>query len=201
MEHDNLAGRHGHKRPQLPGPDVVALSRTFFGEDAQSRLRRRCGAYNHDAWFFGTAPCILRWTIGFEMRAFGEVEPGAARLGAPRRARCVVHLELITPISQETKDLLEKHVKATGIKKGHLIESASVTTFVRVTSCRPTCSFQPGLSEDMDPIRLDFTEGDFAVSGTDPELLPLPSEPWHWSFFFDRSFKLKFLGRMNPLTV
>ena len=124
MGHDNLAGRHGHKRPQLPGPDVVALSRTFFGEDSQSRLRRRRGAYNHDAWFFGTAPCILRWTIGFEMRAFGEVEPGAARLGAPRRARCVVHLELITPISQETKDLLEKHVKATGIKKGHLIESA-----------------------------------------------------------------------------
>ena len=32
--------------------------------------------------------------------------------------------QISAPISQETKDLLEKHVKATGIKKGHLIESA-----------------------------------------------------------------------------
>ena len=32
--------------------------------------------------------------------------------------------QISASISQETKDLLEKHVKATGIKKGHLIESA-----------------------------------------------------------------------------
>ncbi len=32
--------------------------------------------------------------------------------------------QISAPISKETKDLLEKHVKATGIKKGHLIESA-----------------------------------------------------------------------------
>lgn len=32
--------------------------------------------------------------------------------------------QISTPISKETKDLLEQHVKATGVKKGHLIESA-----------------------------------------------------------------------------
>lgn len=29
-----------------------------------------------------------------------------------------------TTVSEETKELLERHVKATGVKKGHLIESA-----------------------------------------------------------------------------
>ncbi len=32
--------------------------------------------------------------------------------------------QISAPISEETKDLLEKYVKATGIKKSHLIESA-----------------------------------------------------------------------------
>jgi len=32
--------------------------------------------------------------------------------------------QISAPISEETKELLEQHVKATGIKKGHLIESA-----------------------------------------------------------------------------
>ncbi len=32
--------------------------------------------------------------------------------------------QISAPISKETKDLLEQHVKATGVKKGHLIESA-----------------------------------------------------------------------------
>ncbi len=32
--------------------------------------------------------------------------------------------QISAPISKETSDLLEEHVKATGIKKGHLIESA-----------------------------------------------------------------------------
>ncbi len=32
--------------------------------------------------------------------------------------------QISAPISKETKDLLERHVKATGVKKGHLIESA-----------------------------------------------------------------------------
>jgi uncharacterized protein (DUF1778 family) len=33
-------------------------------------------------------------------------------------------IQISAPISKETKDLLEQHVKATGVKKGHLIESA-----------------------------------------------------------------------------
>ena len=33
-------------------------------------------------------------------------------------------IQISTPISRETKDLLEEHVKATGVKKGHLIEAA-----------------------------------------------------------------------------
>ena len=32
--------------------------------------------------------------------------------------------QISAPISSETKELLEQHVKATGVKKGHLIESA-----------------------------------------------------------------------------
>ncbi len=32
--------------------------------------------------------------------------------------------QISAPISKETKDLLDRHVKATGVKKGHLIESA-----------------------------------------------------------------------------
>ena len=32
--------------------------------------------------------------------------------------------QISAPISRETKELLERHVKATGVKKGHLIESA-----------------------------------------------------------------------------
>jgi uncharacterized protein (DUF1778 family) len=32
--------------------------------------------------------------------------------------------QISAPISRETKDLLERHVRATGVKKGHLIESA-----------------------------------------------------------------------------
>jgi len=32
--------------------------------------------------------------------------------------------QVSAPISEETKDLLEQQVKATGVKKGHLIESA-----------------------------------------------------------------------------
>jgi hypothetical protein len=32
--------------------------------------------------------------------------------------------QISAPISKETKELLERHVKATGVKKGHLIESA-----------------------------------------------------------------------------
>lgn len=32
--------------------------------------------------------------------------------------------QISAPISNETKELLEQHVKATGVKKGHLIESA-----------------------------------------------------------------------------
>jgi hypothetical protein len=32
--------------------------------------------------------------------------------------------QVSAPISQETRDLLERHSKATGIKKGHLIETA-----------------------------------------------------------------------------
>lgn len=32
--------------------------------------------------------------------------------------------QISAPISEETKKLLEQHVKATGVKKGHLIESA-----------------------------------------------------------------------------
>ena len=32
--------------------------------------------------------------------------------------------QVSAPISEETKELLEQHVKATGVKKGHLIESA-----------------------------------------------------------------------------
>jgi len=32
--------------------------------------------------------------------------------------------QISAPISKETKDLLERHVKITGVKKGHVIESA-----------------------------------------------------------------------------
>ena len=32
--------------------------------------------------------------------------------------------QISAPISKETKDLLERQAKATGVKKGHLIESA-----------------------------------------------------------------------------
>lgn len=32
--------------------------------------------------------------------------------------------QISAPVSEETKELLERHVKATGVKKGHLIESA-----------------------------------------------------------------------------
>lgn len=32
--------------------------------------------------------------------------------------------QISAPISEETKKLLEQHVKATGVKKGHFIESA-----------------------------------------------------------------------------
>lgn len=32
--------------------------------------------------------------------------------------------QISAPISNETKELLEQHMKATGVKKGHLIESA-----------------------------------------------------------------------------
>jgi uncharacterized protein (DUF1778 family) len=32
--------------------------------------------------------------------------------------------QISAPISKETKELLERHVKATGVKKGHLVESA-----------------------------------------------------------------------------
>jgi hypothetical protein len=32
--------------------------------------------------------------------------------------------QVSAPISEETKELLERHVKATGVKKGRLIESA-----------------------------------------------------------------------------
>lgn len=32
--------------------------------------------------------------------------------------------QISAPISMETKELLEQHVKATGVKKGHLVESA-----------------------------------------------------------------------------
>ena len=32
--------------------------------------------------------------------------------------------QISAPISKETKLLLEQHVKATGVKKGHLVESA-----------------------------------------------------------------------------
>jgi uncharacterized protein (DUF1778 family) len=32
--------------------------------------------------------------------------------------------QISAPISTETKELLERHVKATGVKKGHLVESA-----------------------------------------------------------------------------
>jgi uncharacterized protein (DUF1778 family) len=32
--------------------------------------------------------------------------------------------QVSAPISKETKDLLERHVRATGVKKGYLIESA-----------------------------------------------------------------------------
>ena len=32
--------------------------------------------------------------------------------------------QISAPVSKETKDLLERHSKATGTKKGHLIESA-----------------------------------------------------------------------------
>jgi uncharacterized protein (DUF1778 family) len=32
--------------------------------------------------------------------------------------------QISAPISRETRDLLERHAKATGIKKGHLIETA-----------------------------------------------------------------------------
>ena len=32
--------------------------------------------------------------------------------------------QMSAPISKETKELLERHVKVTGVKKGHLIESA-----------------------------------------------------------------------------
>ena len=32
--------------------------------------------------------------------------------------------QISAPISAETKQMLERHVKATGVKKGHLIESA-----------------------------------------------------------------------------
>jgi uncharacterized protein (DUF1778 family) len=33
-------------------------------------------------------------------------------------------VQISAPISRETKDLLEAHAKASGIKKGHLIETA-----------------------------------------------------------------------------
>jgi hypothetical protein len=33
-------------------------------------------------------------------------------------------IQISAPISKETKDLLEEQVRATGVKKGHLIESA-----------------------------------------------------------------------------
>lgn len=32
--------------------------------------------------------------------------------------------QVSAPISEETRELLEQHVKATGVKKGHFIESA-----------------------------------------------------------------------------
>jgi hypothetical protein len=33
-------------------------------------------------------------------------------------------IQISAPISAETKELLEQHVKATGVKKGYLVESA-----------------------------------------------------------------------------
>ena len=33
-------------------------------------------------------------------------------------------IQISAPISKETKDLLERHVKITGVKKGHVVESA-----------------------------------------------------------------------------
>ncbi len=33
-------------------------------------------------------------------------------------------MQISAPVSKETKDLLDRHVKATGVKKGHFIESA-----------------------------------------------------------------------------
>lgn len=33
-------------------------------------------------------------------------------------------VQISAPVSQETKDLLDEHVRATGVKKGYLIESA-----------------------------------------------------------------------------
>lgn len=32
--------------------------------------------------------------------------------------------QISAPVSKETKELLDRHVKATGVKKGHLIEAA-----------------------------------------------------------------------------
>ena len=32
--------------------------------------------------------------------------------------------QISAPISKETKELIDRHVKATGVKKGHLVESA-----------------------------------------------------------------------------
>ena len=44
--------------------------------------------------------------------------------------------------------------------------------------------------EDLESLKMEFTDGNFALSGTDLELLPLPSEPWHWSFLFGLTFNV-----------
>jgi uncharacterized protein (DUF1778 family) len=36
----------------------------------------------------------------------------------------MMRAQISAPISEETRELLERHVKATGVKKGYLIESA-----------------------------------------------------------------------------
>ena len=33
-------------------------------------------------------------------------------------------IQISAPVSAETKELLEKHARATGVKKGHLVETA-----------------------------------------------------------------------------
>jgi len=46
--------------------------------------------------------------------------------------------QISASIWEKTKDLLEKYVKATGIKKGRLSSPHSVTIFARFTNCPPT---------------------------------------------------------------